>query len=123
MNEVAVEHALTAFKKEGWNCAQSILRAFQQDRKISEVKIAEAEQFGGGQAEGGICGALYAALKVTETSPMRDRLRNAFVAKAGSDKCSDVKISCVECVRLAATLVVEHDASGPTKSAGISHRQ
>jgi hypothetical protein len=106
-----VERALRAYKKEGLNCAQSILRAFQQKLDISEKVIIEAEKVGGGEADGGMCGALYAALRLTETAGTRDRLENAFVARAGSRKCGEIKVSCVECVRLAASLLVEHGAA------------
>lgn len=108
-----IERGLRAFRKEGLNCAQSILRAFQQYRAITEKDIIDAERFGSGQAEEGLCGALYVALQLTSPPPARDRLRNAFVAKAGSDKCAEISVSCVECVRLAASLLVEHGGATP----------
>ena len=110
---MSVEHALKAYKKERLNCAQSILRAFQTSRNISEEDIIRADQLGGGQAEGGQCGALYAALQLFDTDSIRLRLREAFIAKAGSDKCGDIGISCVECVRLAASLVIDHGDASP----------
>ena len=103
-----VERALTAYKKERLNCAQSVLRAFQQHRNIREEDIIHARRLGGGQAEDGLCGALYAALQLAGDPPVRRRLRDAFVASAGSDKCGEIGVSCVECVRLAVSLLVEH---------------
>ena len=104
-----VERALTAYKKEHLNCAQSILRGFQPHRNIHEEDIVNAKHLGGGEAEAGVCGALYAALQLVGDPPVRQRLRDAFVAAAGSDKCGEIGISCVECVRLAASLLVEQD--------------
>jgi hypothetical protein len=43
-------------------------------------------------------------------------LRDAFIAKAGSDKCREIKqvhrFPCAECVRLAASLVAEQSGEG-----------
>jgi len=111
---LTVERALTAYKKEGLNCAQSILRAFQSHRRIPEEAIINAERLGGGQAEAGVCGALYAALQLMNEPPARQRLSDAFVARAGSDKCGEIGISCVECVRLAASLTMAQ-GGGATK--------
>ena len=102
-----VERAVTAYKKERLNCAQSVLRAFQQHRNIREEDIIHARLLGSGQAEDGVCGALYAALQLAGDLAVRRRLRDTFVASAGSDKCGEIGISCVECVRLAASLLVE----------------
>lgn len=112
-----VDRAVAAFKEERLNCAQSILRAFQQHRNISEEDIMHASELGGGQAEEGLCGALYAALHLSDDPPVRRHLRDAFVASAGSDQCGKISISCVECVRLAASLLVEHGGACPASPA------
>jgi hypothetical protein len=106
-----VERALTAYQKERLNCAQSVLRAFQPHPNISEQDILHAKNLGGGRAEEGLCGALYSALRLTVEPSARQKLRDAFVAGAGSDKCQEIRragrIPCVECVRLAAHLLVD----------------
>jgi hypothetical protein len=112
-----VERALTAYQKERLNCAQSVLRAFQSHRNIPEDDIAEAKFHGGGRAEGGLCGALYAALKLVPEPEARQRVRDAFVAVAGADTCREIKRTartpCVECVRIAARLLVDHGVAPP----------
>ncbi len=112
-----VERALTAYQQERLNCAQSILRAFQPHRHIHEDDIVKAKQHGGGRAEAGVCGALHAALQLVDEPEKRQHVRDAFVARAGSDTCREIRrasrIPCVECVRIAASLLVEHGLTGP----------
>ena len=105
-----VERALNAYKKERLNCAQSVLRAFQPHPKITDDDILHARHHGGGRAEEGLCGALYAALRLTDDAVACQRIRGEFVTKAGSDKCREIRraarIPCVECVQLAASMLV-----------------
>ena len=49
---------------ESLNCAQAILKGFQQEFGITDQEIEEFRNNGGGRAEGGICGALFAAEKL-----------------------------------------------------------
>lgn len=106
-----VERALSAYQKERLNCAQSVLRAFQPHRNIPEEDILKAKLHGGGRAEAGLCGALFAALQLAGEPEARQRLRNAFVAAAGADTCREIKRTartpCVECVRIAASLLAD----------------
>lgn len=112
-----VERALSAYQKERLNCAQSVLRAFQTHRNIPEDDIIKAKLHGGGRAEAGLCGALHAALQLVDEPESRRGLRDAFVAAAGADTCREIKriarTPCVECVRIAASLVVDHGVSRP----------
>jgi hypothetical protein len=112
-----VERALTAYQKERLNCAQSILRGFQTHRAIAEDDIVKAKVHGGGRAEGGLCGALYAALQLVPEAEARQRVREAFVAAAGADTCRELKRTartpCVACVRIAASLLVDHGLAPP----------
>jgi hypothetical protein len=104
-----IERALNAYQTERLNCAQSILRAFQEHRNIPEDVILQAKQLGGGRAEDGLCGALYTALQLVDDPAERQRMREAFTASAGSDKCREIRraaqVPCVECVKIAAGLV------------------
>ena len=107
-----VQRALAAFKTERLNCAESILRAFQQQMGLSEQTIQQATQLGGGRAEEGRCGALHAVLILIDDEGMRSSVREAFVTRAGAEKCRDIRkrksLSCAQCVELAATLLSEH---------------
>jgi len=119
-----VDRAVTAYQLERLNCAQSILRAFQQHRLIREDEIDEARRYGGGRAENGMCGALYAALSLTDDPFVRDRVRSAFMETAGAETCRDIRRAartpCVECVRLAASLLVEHGHGTPSDRASAT---
>ena len=114
-----VNLAIRAYKEERLNCAQSVLRAFQTKYNISEEEIFLAKNLGGGRAEAGLCGALYAALRLIDDPPIRHSLQKAFIKSAGSDKCREIRLAkripCENCVYLAASLLAEcHDKKQPT---------
>lgn len=48
--------------KERYNCAQAILAAYKEKLNVACDVITEYKSYGGGRAEGGLCGALYAGL-------------------------------------------------------------
>lgn len=90
--------------KEGYNCAQAVLKAFQDDYQISEEKIREFKLYGGGRAEDGICGALYAALQLC-TEEQKPALIEAFEIAAKHSTCEKIKdktLPCNQCVAAAA---------------------
>ena len=114
--------ATTAFQEKRFNCAQSVLHAFQPHRNISDAEILQAKGLGGGRAEAGTCGALHAALLLTDAPAIRQKFRDAFVAAAGADTCREIRhakrLSCLGCVQLATRLLAEQGAAtaGGTKS-------
>lgn len=112
-----VERALNAYQRERLNCAQSVLRGFQEHRQLDDEQIAHARHHGGGRAENGRCGALHAALTLADEPAVRDRLRHAFVTQAGAETCREIRrtarLSCVDCVRLAASLLLEQSVTTP----------
>jgi hypothetical protein len=101
-----IQKTLQAYKQEKLNCAQSVLRGFQEKKGIQDDVIHAAKSLGGGRAPEGRCGALHAALEVTVCPATKDRLTSAFLEKAGSEKCREIrklgKLTCEECVTLAA---------------------
>lgn len=108
-----IDRALSAYKEKRLNCAQSVLYAFQPRRAIAEAEIVRARSLGGGRADNGRCGALHAALHLAEDTVSRERLRTVFVESAGSEKCREIKragrVPCVECVRIATSLLAALD--------------
>ncbi|MGD1001834.1 MAG: C-GCAxxG-C-C family (seleno)protein [Candidatus Brocadiia bacterium] len=104
-----VQRAIAAYRTEGLNCAQSVLRAFQQERDIPEETVQAARRFGGGRALEGRCGALHAACELAGDDATRDRLRNEFAARASSERCREIRkanaFSCEQCIELAAGLL------------------
>jgi hypothetical protein len=103
---MSIQKALIAFTQEHLNCAQSVLRGFQEQAGISQETINEARSLGGGRAQEGQCGALYAALKLVSSPDIKASLIDSFIKQAGSDKCREIKklgkFKCIDCVRLAA---------------------
>lgn len=99
--------AVLAYTQERMNCAQSVFKAFQETHSVSSEMIVEARSMGGGCAEKGLCGALYAA--VTLAKPKQEMIKDEFVKVAGSDTCIGIrngsKYPCKDCVALAARLV------------------
>lgn len=108
---MSVEVAVHSYTKERLNCAQSILKAFGHRKDMTQNEIDVAQAFGGGKAAGGVCGALYAALLLQEDPGKKQRLRESFAARADSELCREIRarkrISCVQCVELAAELLEE----------------
>lgn len=94
----------------GYNCAQSVLKAYVGQGGISEEDVERAKAWGGGRAEGGLCGALYAANIVAERLG-KASLTEGFRDKIGHTRCADIKskkrVSCVECIRIADELLAE----------------
>ena len=48
-------------KEDSYNCAQAVLKYFQKEYTVSQEIIDSYSAYGGGRAEDGLCGALYAA--------------------------------------------------------------
>ena len=85
------------------NCAQCVTKAFADDAAVMEMAAC-----GGGNAPGGLCGALYAAMSLAGEKD-RESLRSDFRERAGSDLCRELKGSCGtpcrECVEIASELL------------------
>lgn len=95
------------FFKGPFNCAQAVLKTFEQSHNISSDEIEAMAKMGGGRAENGMCGALYAAKEIINSEHFEE-IEKEFVSKAGSAKCRDIrklgKLSCLECVAISAIL-------------------
>lgn len=113
---MSVTSAIHSYTKERLNCAQSILRAYGHRKDITQHEIDVALAFGGGKAAGGVCGALHAALLLVDDPEKKQRLRESFAKRAGSELCREIRakklISCVQCVEHAAELLEAEDPRG-----------
>ena len=92
---------------EKLKCAQAILKGFQKEFEISDAEIEEYRAWGGGRAEGGMCGALFAAERLLRQVG-KDSVVEEFRQKAGGLLCSDIKekqLTCAEYVRMADELI------------------
>lgn len=85
------------------NCAQSVAVGAGRDDLAEELATC-----GNGRAPEGMCGALYAALRIVPEA-CRETARQNFIHFVGSDTCVIIKmrnrIPCIRCVEKAAELV------------------
>ncbi len=109
MREIAKEHFHGV---EKLNCAQAILKTFQSEYNVSDDLIAHHKVSGGGRAEGNTCGAIYAATLLETDSSVKNSLSESFLKNVGSLKCKEIKsekrVSCKECVGVAADVLEAH---------------
>lgn len=87
------------------NCAQSVVSAFKDDFNIGDDIVEKFRNYGGGNAPGGLCGALFAVkyiMRQQENSEGIDELEKYFIEHAGALECRNIrglkKLSCVGCV-------------------------
>ena len=69
---------------ENLNCAQSVLKGFQKEFNITETEIENFRAWGGGRAEGGICGAVFAADRILSQIG-KESIAGDFRIKAGGN--------------------------------------
>lgn len=94
-------------RPENLNCAQAILKRFQKEFHLNAAEIEAFRACGGGRAEGGVCGALFAAEGLAQEH-YKSSLKDEFEAIAGSCTCKEIKarkFPCVSCVNLAEELL------------------
>ena len=89
------------------NCAQAVA-----DGAGNKALAFEMASCGGGKAPQGRCGALHAALCLTDPTK-HDALIAEFVKAAGAETCREIKGSekpypCAECVKTAAELAEKY---------------
>jgi len=90
-----------------YNCAQAILKGFEQEFSIDNSQIDTFRAFGGGRAPLGVCGALFAAQQLAPHKATE--LQADFIKLCGSAYCRELKqqrkVSCEECVKVADRLL------------------
>jgi len=92
---------------ENLNCAQSILKGFQNEFKISDEEIEVFRAWGGGRAKDGVCGALFAAERLLKRVN-KQSIIDEFVLIVGNSSCMEIKnsnFSCLKCIELADDLI------------------
>jgi hypothetical protein len=98
---------------DNFNCAQSILKEFQEKFAISDVMITEYKRYGSGRADDNMCGALFSAIKLVEKMfpEKKEFIEMEFAKVAGSTKCKEItkskEFTCKNCLRLASELLNE----------------
>lgn len=111
------------FHKEGYNCAESIVKAFNEDTNL-DIPVSVASPFGGGMAVGGTCGAItgtliaVGALKGRNSSEEKNDSRaltkeivTRVKEKYGTLECIELKkngISCAEIINYTYEILKEY---------------
>ncbi len=107
--------ALSAYRSGKQNCAQSLYSGFQELLQLPGEIIESARKLGGGRAEEGRCGALHAALDLSQREETKEQLRSSFERRAGSQQCREIRnrklLNCTECVELAAQVLSRNEHS------------
>ncbi len=102
-----VERSLQTFKNPH-TCAQAVYAAFKD---ASPASLEGLKAKSGGRAEGGICGALYAA-KLVVPQQYHSAMEEEFIAQTGDLECkrikSGAKTPCVKCVEVASKLACKY---------------
>ncbi|SUB77297.1 Uncharacterised protein [Porphyromonas macacae] len=96
-------------KPENWNCAQAVQKGFQQITGLTDEEIElQYRPKGGGRAEEGLCGALYAAEQIAKEKGLPS-IKQEFIAKAGGCTCKclkqELQFPCADSVNLAEELL------------------
>ena len=99
------------------NCAQSVIKAFEDRFHVSEEEFRKFAGYGGGGAPEGLCGAYCAAKHILEqhhpekTAEFEEFFRSAA---GGTLKCKEIrglrKLSCLGCVEKSAEFVHKQKA-------------
>jgi len=111
------------FHKEGYNCAESIIKAFNEDTGL-DIPVSIASPFGGGMTIGGTCGAItgtlmaVGALKGRNTSEEKNdsrTLTKEVIAKVkekyGTLECIELKkkgVGCDEIIKFTYDILGEY---------------
>ncbi|MFP4472868.1 MAG: C-GCAxxG-C-C family (seleno)protein [Candidatus Omnitrophota bacterium] len=95
--------------KEGYNCAQAVLKIMQKSgMSVPSEDVEAMSRCGGGRAPEGLCGALYAALEITPPE-RRAELGAAFEQAVGSRYCREIRrgkmAPCRDCVACAVDIL------------------
>lgn len=87
---------------EGYNCAQAILKTFQDRLDINENQVNDYADYGGGKAEDGICGALYAVKQLSGNAEHIKKIVQQFEDEVGTIYCDEIlelgRLSCTGCI-------------------------
>lgn len=96
-----------------WNCAQAIHKAEQDHTGFTDEYIEEHYRSkGGGRAEGGLCGAIYAVRSIVgDNTDSAHKATEQFGIRAGGLTCAQLRDkcgrSCAELVDLAQDVLNE----------------
>ncbi|MCI1945749.1 C-GCAxxG-C-C family (seleno)protein [Clostridium luticellarii] len=107
---------VSEFHKEGYNCAESIVKAINEEKELN-IPVSMASPFGSGMTVGTTCGAVTGALMAlgsvkgretskesNETKKVTKEVMNRIKEKYGTFQCLELKkkgVSCDEIIEYA----------------------
>lgn len=96
---------------ENWNCAQAIHKSYQALTGKSDQDIElHYRPKGGGRAEGGICGTIYAARELLAPTDVKS-LEEELIKEYGGLTCHELKrvyrVPCTDIVARVDSLIAE----------------
>lgn len=108
------EKASSIFRNSDYrlNCAQVLVFKWCELNQISKLKVSDLYGLGSGRAPGGMCGALYAGIRIfNRDEEIQKAFINKFTAKFGSANCdkirSDKSIDCKTCIDFIDELIMQ----------------
>jgi len=109
---LAKDYYLGKNGKQRSNCAVAIANAVEE-KYPGKANPLEFSAYGGGNAPGGLCGALYAAKTIVKNSENGvNLLEEQFQARGGALTCTEIrmnrKLPCAGCVDLASEVLEKH---------------
>lgn len=109
--------------KEGYNCAESIVKAINEEKELN-IPVSIASPFGAGMTVGSTCGAISGALVVlgavkgretckeqNDSRRLAKEVMNKISEKYGTFECKQLKkqgVSCNEIIEYAYKVVEEY---------------
>lgn len=89
------------------NCAMAVAAAWISEHGLSPKELEPFQKCGAGRAEGGLCGALYAAIHYRPDK--KDEIVRKFGKIAGGTLCGEIRgkknMTCTDRVALAAEIL------------------
>ena len=96
------------------NCAQAIAYKFKHLYADADA-VDHMKACGGGRAEGGICGALHAAILALPSQ--KEQITEKFREQNGNITCRELKqggkVPCIQCIDSAERIITDAISSSP----------
>ncbi|MBP5247670.1 MAG: hypothetical protein J6Z31_07410 [Fibrobacter sp.] len=107
------EYAKEFHTKHLGNCAMAVAAAWLEAHHKDPSEVETFRTCGGGRAEGGLCGALYAAIHYRPDR--KEELREEFRKRCNGTLCSEIRpiqsMTCSDRVAVAAELLDKIESS------------
>ncbi len=112
VNNIFGDEAVKFYKGlEQYNCAQAVLKSFEEHHEVTQRSIRKYSSYGSGEARGGVCGALFAARSLIKNRKHKKEFTRRFQEEVGTILCAEIMqfgyLSCAGCIYIAHKIVQE----------------